>query len=96
MSRQWHDDSWRDSYDAWKLASPDDYEVDDDPEEQDRDSLEAEIDRLIQLAETDEQWAEIRRLQAILDGERPVREARHEPVDDTISPDDPTVDDIPF
>lgn len=20
----WHDDSWRDSYDSWKLASPDD------------------------------------------------------------------------
>lgn len=26
-----HDDSWRDSYDAWKLASPDD-DYDDDPE----------------------------------------------------------------
>jgi hypothetical protein len=22
----WNDDSWRDSYDAWKLASPDDYD----------------------------------------------------------------------
>lgn len=25
----WHDESWKDSYDAWKLASPyDDYEED--------------------------------------------------------------------
>jgi hypothetical protein len=27
----WNDDSWRDSYDSWKLASPDDYCDDPDP-----------------------------------------------------------------
>lgn len=37
----WHDDSWKDSYDAWKLASPDD-EYDDpcDHEDYDVDILE--------------------------------------------------------
>lgn len=40
----WNDDRWKDSYDAWKLASPDDY-YDDDPDEElcDHDDYDADF-----------------------------------------------------
>jgi hypothetical protein len=39
----WYDDSWRDGYDAWKLASPDD-DYDDEPREDDCDHEDYEAD----------------------------------------------------
>jgi hypothetical protein len=61
---------WRDSYDAWKLATPPEYEMTDEEEERrERDEIEDRIDALMQEEQTDETTAEVVRLQVRLDSE---------------------------
>ncbi len=40
----WNDDSWRDSYDAWKAREPEDHRDDDDPDPEACDHDEFDID----------------------------------------------------
>lgn len=62
-----HDERWRDTYDAWKLATPPEYEMTGE-EEQERERHEAEdrIDELLQEDETPGILAEIASLREYL------------------------------